>query len=586
MTAQSGVAYRPGRIQSLSGNQEIVLKQTWAHYLKYLGYPLDFPDEDLIYKECYVASTSTAESEDPGFTQLTRTATRNSINSAVSHKTSGTSMSKKRGLFGKKAAPVVAPAAPPPNSKRMNTIQSGSSFNKYVPVEVPSDEFYQVYGDFYKQTYEYDDDYESEDSEDDDDLSLETFVTASTSLTEPEPEETYAPSPPQRTKSRIVHPNQRKSSYSAPKQPAPPKVTREVHPTPLAPVRAPSTRRVRSTGHVKPNPKISAILGQYDPKLQHAGIFAFPSLDLTDNWMLRFVRARKFELEPALTMLSKSMQWRRDDMSAAEWVLEGDAESYLTGTNKGFIKNFTSEKSWIEGTDDQNNPIFWFQAKKHFGSDSPAEETQRYAVVTIEWVRLFLREVNESVDTCSIVFDLTGFSLKNADYTSIKFLADVFEAHYPESLGRIYIHNAPWIFSTVWNIVKNWLDPVVASKIHFTKNYKELCVFIHPKFIPTNLGGENQTGSDYPSPKPHHASPPKQRDSKYRSLRKDFDDLRVRFIETTSKWIEATSPAVSERYLQDKIALSVQMSYIYIELDPYLRCPGIYDRNHSLVVRN
>ena len=66
-----------------------------------------------------------------------------------------------------------------------------------------------------------------------------------------------------------------------------------------------------------------------------------------------------------------------------------------------------------------------FQAKKHLTADSPLEQNQRYAVVTIEWTRLFLREVSESVDTCTIVFDLTGFSLKNADYATIKFLADV-----------------------------------------------------------------------------------------------------------------------------------------------------------------
>ena len=55
------------------------------------------------------------------------------------------------------------------------------------------------------------------------------------------------------------------------------------------------------------------------------------------------------------------------------------------------------------------------------------------------------------------------------------------------------IHNAPWIFSTVWNIIKNWLDPVVASKIHFTKDAKELSKFIDPTLIPDYLGGEDTT---------------------------------------------------------------------------------------------
>jgi hypothetical protein len=582
MTTQSGVVYRPGRIQTLSGVQEIILKQAWAHYFKYLGYPLDFPDEDLAYRECFVASTSTSEAEDPAFPNLTRTATRNSINSSVSHKTSSTSFSKKKGLFGKKAPVLVALPTPPPDSKRMHLIESGSSFNRYEPVTEPSEQFYQVFADYYKASFEYDDDYVSDES-DDDDLSLETFVTASTSLTVPE--ESY--SPPQRTKSRIMHPNDAKKATSdKSKPPSSSTYSKQVLPTPLAPPSTSTSRRGRASGHVKPNVNISPILAKYDPKHQHDAIFTFPAADLPDNWLLRFIRARKFELDPALNMFSKSMHWRSQELSASDWVIEGDASSYLNGTNKGFVKNFTTEKSWIEGTDRQNNPVFWFQAKKHFGSDSPAAETQRYAVVTIEWCRLFLKEVNDSADTVSIVFDLTGFSLKNADYTSIKFLADVFEAHYPESLGRIFIHNAPWIFSTVWNIVKNWLDPVVASKIHFTKNYQELCGFIDSKYIPINLGGENLTGSSYAVPEPHHVDPPKPKDSNYRAMRKEHDDLRLRFLETTAKWIEATSPAVSERYLQDKIQLSVAMSNLYLKLDPYMRSPGIYDRNGSLVVGN
>ena len=69
----------------------------------------------------------------------------------------------------------------------------------------------------------------------------------------------------------------------------------------------------------------------------------------------------------------------------------------------------------------------------------------------------------------------------------MKFMIKCFEANYPESLGVVLIHKAPWIFSGeyspkivnqicllthflgIWNVIKGWLDPVVADKIHFTK---------------------------------------------------------------------------------------------------------------------
>ena len=32
------------------------------------------------------------------------------------------------------------------------------------------------------------------------------------------------------------------------------------------------------------------------------------------------------------------------------------------------------------------------------------------------------------------------------DYVPVKFIIKCFEANYPESLGVILIHNAPWVF--------------------------------------------------------------------------------------------------------------------------------------------
>lgn len=33
------------------------------------------------------------------------------------------------------------------------------------------------------------------------------------------------------------------------------------------------------------------------------------------------------------------------------------------------------------------------------------------------------------------------------DYAPVKFIIKCFEANYPESLGAVLIHQAPWIFS-------------------------------------------------------------------------------------------------------------------------------------------
>ena len=41
---------------------------------------------------------------------------------------------------------------------------------------------------------------------------------------------------------------------------------------------------------------------------------------------------------------------------------------------------------------------------------------------------------------------MTGFSMANMDYTPVKFMIKCFEANYPESLGVVLVHKAPWVF--------------------------------------------------------------------------------------------------------------------------------------------
>lgn len=540
MTDYDNVQYRPGRIQTINAEQELVLKQVWAHYLKYWGYEVNISSEDIKYKESFVPSTTTVEygerTGELGVSNgLVKTNTRGSINSNASLK----SNTKKKGFFHKGSAEI--PKAPA-DSRRKRDIDANCATERYSPVVDASEQFKYIYYDYYKQGYE-----SEEESEDDvsDMNSMDTFITASTSITDPGSYE-------------LVQGIEKQDNN-------------------VQPVGQPSR-----SFKVKPNAKILPCLAKYKPEELHEALFKALRNDLFDNYVLRFVRARKFKYEDAIAMLSKSLDWRRNTLEVDEFFLEGDAPSYLNGTNKGFIKNFTVGKCYSRGMDKQRNPIVLFKARLNYSADSPLEGTKRYALVIIEWSRLNLKDISESKDQCSVIFDLTGFSLKNNDLPAIKFLAEIFEAHFPEILGSILIHNAPWIFSTIWNLIKNWLDPVVASKIHFTKSIKDLNQFIDSDNLPESIGGNDPYAGEYPDPKPEDGHPPKPKDSVYRQISKQRDENLVKFLETTKRWVESTNPDVSARYLQDKIDFGIEIAQSYVDLDPYVRIPGIYDRNGSL----
>jgi len=70
------------------------------------------------------------------------------------------------------------------------------------------------------------------------------------------------------------------------------------------------------------------------------------------------------------------------------------------------------------------------------------------------------------------IIDLSGFGTKHmgsAFRGPVKETIDLSQYFYPECLWKMFIINAPWIFSALWRVVSPWLDPVTKTKIHVLK---------------------------------------------------------------------------------------------------------------------
>jgi hypothetical protein len=78
---------------------------------------------------------------------------------------------------------------------------------------------------------------------------------------------------------------------------------------------------------------------------------------------------------------------------------------------------------------------------------------------------------------------------KVKDY--VNYASKVGQDNYPESLGKFYIINAPYLFSGVWSVIKPWLDPATAAKINILGyDYKEvLSKQIPVENLPVEMGG-------------------------------------------------------------------------------------------------
>ena len=78
------------------------------------------------------------------------------------------------------------------------------------------------------------------------------------------------------------------------------------------------------------------------------------------------------------------------------------------------------------------------------------------------------RKAGELLETCCTIFDMKGVGLMKAPevYGYLQQASAISQNYYPDRLGKLYIINAPWGFSSVFSVVKRFLDPVTVNKIH------------------------------------------------------------------------------------------------------------------------
>lgn len=100
----------------------------------------------------------------------------------------------------------------------------------------------------------------------------------------------------------------------------------------------------------------------------------------------------------------------------------------------------------------------------------------------------------ELVETSCTIMDLKNVGVSQFWKVSsyVQQASKIGQHYYPETMGRFFIINSPYIFTTVWSVVKNWLDPVTTSKIQILgSNYvPELQKQLSLDNLPAFLGGK------------------------------------------------------------------------------------------------
>ncbi|PGH29206.1 hypothetical protein GX50_08041 [[Emmonsia] crescens] len=334
------------------------------------------------------------------------------------------------------------------------------------------------------------------------------------------------------------------------------------------------------------NKEFLSALSSQSPEELRVAFWNSIKQDNPDGLLLRFLRARKWDVHKALVMLVSTLKWRSQEWKVDdEIVLKGESAVHENSKSDDATKKKEGQdmlhmlrigEAYCRGKDKQGRPICYINVRLHRIGAYCQSAIEKNIIFQIETSRLML---DSKIDTAVIVFDMTDFGLANMDYIPVKFIIKCFEANYPESLGAILVHKAPWIFSGFWAIIKGWLDPVVASKIHFTSNFQELEKFIAKEAIPRGLGGSDDYEYEYIEPKQGENDHMNDA-AKTAALKAERLKIIDEFQKATLDWINTASTAADkgEDIKKQRQDIATRLSDFYWKMDPYIRARSIYDR--------
>uniref|UniRef100_A0A7S1TLG4 CRAL-TRIO domain-containing protein n=1 Tax=Erythrolobus australicus TaxID=1077150 RepID=A0A7S1TLG4_9RHOD len=177
----------------------------------------------------------------------------------------------------------------------------------------------------------------------------------------------------------------------------------------------------------------------------------------SDATLLRFLRARKHQVELAHKMVRASIKWRADNRP-----LEVQCEACAQNPRSHTLREV--------GMDRELRPVFY---------SSFAGQQNKDADDNIDHIIMVLERTFDLIPAQQLVWiiDVAGFSAGDLTPSTGKQALKLFGDHYPERLASVIVLDSPLVFSGLWRVLKQWIDPQTHKKIQFVRMRDREAVF-------------------------------------------------------------------------------------------------------------
>lgn len=127
-------------------------------------------------------------------------------------------------------------------------------------------------------------------------------------------------------------------------------------------------------------------------------LWSMVQVEHPDALLLRFLRARKWDVEKAVAMLLATLRWRAKTVHVEQVLREGEGlarEQELSSAaedaqkrGKEFMFQMRAGKCVVRGVDKSGRPLCIVRVRQHFSRDQSEEVLKRWVVYIIETARL------------------------------------------------------------------------------------------------------------------------------------------------------------------------------------------------------
>lgn len=214
-----------------------------------------------------------------------------------------------------------------------------------------------------------------------------------------------------------------------------------------------------------------------------------------DLYLLRFLRARKFDIAKTMIMFKKFLDWRKTE--EVDKIRDTFAFEEIFEVKKYYPHSYHK-------TDKKGRPIY-------IEILSEVDVTNLFKVTTEQnMIKYYIREyerlmqrrfpacsamVKRPIEQSLTILDLKGIGISivvGKIRSFVQIASNIGQEYYPEMLGTMLLLNTNFFFNAVWAIVKAFLDPKTRDKIIFcgSSYLKYILEYADAENVPEKIGGK------------------------------------------------------------------------------------------------